>query len=132
MKTSRRGFIGGLGALFLCAPAIVQASSLMPVSNRLLIKDYMVLYGWDLYGNQIEEWTEMGCGLPAIADVRPKWAEVTGFGPGRMVSHAFHAVHYTGIKRDPFYVGWGRGLAQYNPDPELEFCSQNALVCESL
>ncbi len=31
MIQSRRGFIAGLGALFVAAPAIVRATSLMPV-----------------------------------------------------------------------------------------------------
>ena len=30
-KPTRRGFITGLGSLFLAAPAIVRASSLMPI-----------------------------------------------------------------------------------------------------
>ncbi len=34
---SRRGFIGGLAALF-AAPAIVRASSLMPISQRALLE----------------------------------------------------------------------------------------------
>lgn len=31
MITSRRGFLAGLGSLFVAAPAIVRAASLMPV-----------------------------------------------------------------------------------------------------
>ena len=30
-NVSRRGFIGGIGALFIAAPAIVRAASIMPV-----------------------------------------------------------------------------------------------------
>lgn len=33
-QPTRRGLITGLGALFLCAPAVVRASSLMPISAR--------------------------------------------------------------------------------------------------
>jgi hypothetical protein len=33
---TRRGFVGGLGALFMCAPAIVRAASIMPVSAKAL------------------------------------------------------------------------------------------------
>ena len=32
----RRGFLGTMGALFLCAPAIVRAASIMPVSAKAL------------------------------------------------------------------------------------------------
>jgi hypothetical protein len=41
-QPSRRGFITGLGALFISAPAIVRASSLMPIkalSPELLVGD---------------------------------------------------------------------------------------------
>lgn len=41
MDLSRRGFIGGLG-LAIAAPAIVKASSLMPVSSRAA----RVMYDW--------------------------------------------------------------------------------------
>lgn len=128
MEATRRTFIGGLGVLFLCAPAIVRASSLMPVSNRAFLKDYMVLYGWDQDGNQIEEWTEVGLPIPTISNLRPKWSEITGFvGPRKMDGHAFHAVKYTGKTRAPFYVD-GPGLAQHNPDPRITQFSQNQVV----
>lgn len=35
MTLSRRGFLAGLGAGLIAAPAIVKASSLMPVRDRL-------------------------------------------------------------------------------------------------
>lgn len=122
MKISRRGFIGGLGAVFLCAPAVVRAGNLMPVSNAKLIKDYMVLYGWDIDGRQIEEWTERS----SVGIVRPDWAEITGFGPARAVASS-HWVRETGITRDPLFVRGHRGLAQYNPDPKTTHFSQNTL-----
>jgi hypothetical protein len=37
---SRRGFISGLGALFVAAPAIVRASSLMPVKS-ISVEDFL-------------------------------------------------------------------------------------------
>lgn len=46
---TRRGLITGLGALFLAAPAIVRASSLMPVSSKNLGIDPL----W-------REWTAVG------------------------------------------------------------------------
>jgi hypothetical protein len=51
---NRRGLVSGLGTLFICAPAIVRASSLMPLSiqpripvpaNMMLIpKFYPIIY----------------------------------------------------------------------------------------
>jgi hypothetical protein len=37
---SRRGFIAGLGALFIAAPAIVRATSIMPV-KAISIEDLL-------------------------------------------------------------------------------------------
>ena len=117
-SATRRGFITGLGALFLCAPAIVKASSLMPVSNKVFIKDYMVLYGWDADGNEIEEWTEAGLPIPSL-DVRPQWAEVRGFGPARAAAPS-HWVRKTGLLRAPRDIrlaGWPLKPDQYDSDP---------------
>jgi hypothetical protein len=40
---TRRGFLAGLGALFIAAPAIVRASSLMPIRGTPLnLDDYIM------------------------------------------------------------------------------------------
>jgi hypothetical protein len=41
---SRRGFIAGLGALFIAAPAIVRATSIMPVKAVDWSDGYTALY----------------------------------------------------------------------------------------
>jgi len=46
---SRRSFVAGLGALFIAAPAIVRASSIMPVKA-------LQLEGWPLYEVAPFEW----------------------------------------------------------------------------
>lgn len=66
LDLSRRGFFSGLGALFIAAPAIVRASSIMPVkalksviySNRIIrcyadikaIRDTNIFLRFDDYG----------------------------------------------------------------------------------
>ncbi len=47
---TRRGLVTGLGALFLCAPAIVRASSLMPINSAHL----KPLYYWRVAYRVIE------------------------------------------------------------------------------
>jgi hypothetical protein len=51
---TRRGLITGLGAIFLAAPAIVRASSLMPVSAKNLALDPL-LHEWIVAGPAREE-----------------------------------------------------------------------------
>jgi hypothetical protein len=40
---SRRGFLAGLAGLFVCAPAIVRASSIMPVKALSLVQEGPVI-----------------------------------------------------------------------------------------
>lgn len=40
IQTSRRGFLLGAGASLIAAPAVVQASSLMPISSRMLTPEW--------------------------------------------------------------------------------------------
>jgi len=43
IETSRRGFLGGLGATLITAPAIVKAASLMPVRGLIMPLDENLL-----------------------------------------------------------------------------------------
>ena len=51
-KPTRRGFITGLGSLFIAAPAIVRASSLMPIkalSSDLMLDEALGYTAGDVY-----------------------------------------------------------------------------------
>ena len=55
MSLSRRSFVKGLGVALLAAPAIVRATSIMPVRNRLITlpesggdPSWLYYMGWDL------------------------------------------------------------------------------------
>jgi hypothetical protein len=54
---TRRGLITGLGALFLAAPAIVKASSLMPINSKLLVPEpiaWNVAFTWRRVDDHLE------------------------------------------------------------------------------
>jgi hypothetical protein len=81
--STRRGLITGLGALFLAAPAIVRASSLMPVSatnidSKLQPFDWTIV---DEAGQELRRWVLKAqyriieeTGLPHVAT----WYERVG------------------------------------------------------
>jgi hypothetical protein len=52
----RRGFLGGAGALFLCAPAIVRAASIMPVSAKALGPATLATTTFEIWGSGATTW----------------------------------------------------------------------------
>jgi hypothetical protein len=68
--TSRRSFITGLGALFIAAPAIVRASSLMPVKA---ISDGISLRKIAVYDVGADESITRLHVLFGSMQVRPEW-----------------------------------------------------------
>ena len=83
ITSSRRGFIAGLGAVLISAPAIVRAGSLMPV--KVIEPAELEITGYPILGDPVvmifrpwsEKWTEQWLEVAMLVLPRQNYGQIT-------------------------------------------------------